>query len=79
LSDRPNIPPPPIGLFIRDKRRELGLSQGELARRCGISQGSLSKLERGLESEQLASRVLSALTAAKRSIEARARMIEASA
>lgn len=53
----------PIGLLIRNRRRELGLSQDDLARQLGIPQGSISKLERGLGGEQHASRILAALGA----------------
>lgn len=58
---RSGIPPLPIGLLIRNRRRELGLSQDDLARQLGIPQGSISKLERGLGGDQHASRILAAL------------------
>ncbi|WP_425287551.1 helix-turn-helix domain-containing protein [Methylobacterium fujisawaense] len=51
----------PVGLLIRNKRRELGLSQDDLARQLGIPQGSISKLERGIGGEQHATRILTAL------------------
>ena len=52
----------PVGLLIRNKRRELGLSQNDLARQVGIPQGSLSKLERGLGGGHHATRILQALS-----------------
>lgn len=58
---RSGIPPLPIGLLIRNRRRELGLSQDDLARQLGIPQGSISKLERGLGGDQHAPRILAAL------------------
>ena len=36
-----------VGLIIAKKRKELGLSQEELAERVGISQESLSRMEKG--------------------------------
>ena len=51
----------PVGLLIRNKRRELGLSQDDLARQLGVAQGSISKLERGLGGEQHAPAILAAL------------------
>ncbi|MCX4197004.1 helix-turn-helix domain-containing protein [Methylobacterium organophilum] len=55
--------PLPIGLLIRNRRRELGLSQDDLARQLGIPQGSISKLERGLGGDQHAPRILAFLGA----------------
>ncbi|MCB4804263.1 putative transcriptional regulator [Methylobacterium brachiatum] len=52
---------PPIGLLIRNKRRELGLSQDDLAHQLGVPQGSISKLERGLGGGRHARRILKAL------------------
>lgn len=53
----------PIGLLIRNRRRELGLSQDDLARQLGIPQVSISKLERGLGGDQHAPRILAVLGA----------------
>ncbi len=39
----PNI----IGLKIKDRRKELGMTQPELAEKAGISQGSISRVESG--------------------------------
>ena len=52
----------PVALLIRNRRRELGLSQDDLARHLGIRQGSLSKVERGLGSERHTARIWSAFT-----------------
>lgn len=35
------------GLRIRTRRKELGLRQGELARRVGMAQSALSEIEKG--------------------------------
>ena len=37
-----------LGTLIRRRRRELGMTQGELASRAGLSVGFISQLERGL-------------------------------
>ena len=55
--------PLPVGLLIRNRRRELGLSQDDLARQVGIPQGSISKMERGVGGDQHAPRILAALSA----------------
>lgn len=44
--------PPPtleetIGLQIRWRRRQLGLNQGDLARKSGVSTSAMSKIENG--------------------------------
>ena len=39
----PNI----IGLKIKDRRKELGMTQPELAEKTGISQGSISRVKSG--------------------------------
>lgn len=36
-----------IGMQIQDRRRALGMTQGELAERCGMVQATISKIERG--------------------------------
>jgi len=36
-----------VGYELEKKRLELGMEQGELARKCGISQPVLSRLEKG--------------------------------
>jgi transcriptional regulator with XRE-family HTH domain len=46
-----------LGTLIRRRRRELGLTQGEIARRAGLSIGFISQLERGLVSPSLSSMV----------------------
>lgn len=38
------------GALVRERRRELGLSQQSLARRAGITQAAVSRIERGLAS-----------------------------
>lgn len=65
-ATRPGIAPLPIGLLIRNRRRELGLSQDDLARQLGIPQGSISKLERGLGGNLRVLRILAALSAEAR-------------
>lgn len=57
----PAAPSLSIGMIIRRRRRELGLSQNDLARQLGIAQSSISRLERGLEGAHHVSRILSAL------------------
>ncbi|WP_413252040.1 helix-turn-helix transcriptional regulator [Thermus sp.] len=37
-----------IGRFIREARRQKGLSQAELAKRIGLTQSGISMIERGL-------------------------------
>ncbi len=37
-----------LGLQFRDARKNLGLSQGELAERAGIRQADISQIERGV-------------------------------
>lgn len=32
---------------IRERRKELGISQGELAKKCGIAQSTLCDIEQG--------------------------------
>ena len=34
-------------LNIKERRKQLGISQGELAKRCGITQSSLCDIEQG--------------------------------
>jgi transcriptional regulator with XRE-family HTH domain len=38
-----------IGRIIKDLRKEIGLSQGELAKSCGITQTALSQIENDLK------------------------------
>lgn len=38
---------------IRERRKELGMSQGQLARKVGVSQGKLSHWEKGDWAPQL--------------------------
>jgi y4mF family transcriptional regulator len=42
-----------IGAFIRERRRELGLTQAELAERVGIGTTYLSHLENGKETAEI--------------------------
>lgn len=42
---------PHIGVLIRERREELGLSQGKLAQRAGISTAQISRLESGERSD----------------------------
>lgn len=51
-----------LGYAVAERRRRLGLRQGEVARQAGIAQESLSRLERGQVSE-FGSRKLLALLA----------------
>ncbi|KZK84950.1 antitoxin HipB [Pseudovibrio sp. Ad13] len=36
-----------LGTYIRERRKELGLSQSDLAEKCGTRQASISLLETG--------------------------------
>ncbi|MGI8610448.1 MAG: helix-turn-helix domain-containing protein [Candidatus Dormibacteria bacterium] len=47
--------PASLGAAIRHYRKEAGLTQAQLAERSGISRSYLSRLEGGLETEQLRS------------------------
>lgn len=52
--------PPPtleetIGLQIRWRRRQLGLNQGQLARKSGVSTSAMSKIENGRISATISS------------------------
>lgn len=38
-----------LGLYLKQKRTEIGWSQRELAARCGVSHGYLANLERGFD------------------------------
>lgn len=40
-----------LGRLVRERRRQLGLSQVQLARRAGLSQTVISLLERGIQTE----------------------------
>ena len=40
-----------LGRLVRERRRQLGLSQVQLARRAGLSQAVISLLEHGLQTE----------------------------
>lgn len=42
-----------FGAFVRDRRRDLGLTQGQLAARAGVSQRWLAAVEAGKSSVQL--------------------------
>lgn len=44
---------PPISLFVRNRREELGYTQEELAFRVGISSGFLKAFERGKKTVRL--------------------------
>lgn len=35
-------------MSIQDRRKELGLSQKQIANKCGIKQGYYSRIERGI-------------------------------
>jgi len=45
--DSPPINGPGFGPLLRAHRREFGLTQEELARRCGLSDRAIRDLERG--------------------------------
>ena len=49
-----------LGPAIRDRRRELGMTQADLARAAGVSRGWLVGLEGGLENAE-AARVMAVL------------------
>lgn len=55
--------PAQIGEAIRRRRKELGLTQGELGQKTGLRQATISDLERGVSRAQLHTlcRVLAAL------------------
>lgn len=57
------ITPDDVGHIVREQRKQLGLSQQELARYAGVTRQWVSMLEKGKPSVELASvlRVLSAL------------------
>lgn len=42
-----------FGAFVRDRRRDLGLTQGQLATRAGVSQRWLAAVEAGKSTVQL--------------------------
>jgi y4mF family transcriptional regulator len=56
------LEPADIGLFIRDYRRDKGLSQSDLAAAAGVSRRWLANLENGKSTVELAL-VLKTLTA----------------
>lgn len=41
-------------MSIRNKRKELGLSQKQVADKCGIKQGYYSRIERGIHTPSVA-------------------------
>lgn len=43
----PRVEDPGFGPLLRARRREFGLTQEELARRCGLSDRAIRDLERG--------------------------------
>lgn len=45
--------PKSLGVALRRRRRELGLTQRELAARAGLRQGTISQVENGLETMKL--------------------------
>jgi len=45
----------PLGMLLRMRRRELGITQGEVAERAGRSVGFISQVERGLTLPSLSS------------------------
>jgi transcriptional regulator with XRE-family HTH domain len=53
----PNMAFGNLSLMIRRRRRELGLTQGQVARKAGLSVGFISQLERGQATPSLASMV----------------------
>lgn len=50
-----------LGAAVAERRRALGLQQGEVAARTGLSQGSLSRFERGKVAEFGSRKLLSVL------------------
>ena len=50
-----------LGAAVADRRRALGLQQGEVAARTGLSQASLSRFERGKVAEFGSRKLLSVL------------------
>src|SRR5689334_21250263 len=54
-------PPCPSWLLIGNKRRELGLSQGDHARTLYVTRASISELERGVDGQRLTPRVIATL------------------
>lgn len=63
MSDHRINTPEELGTRVRERRAELGLTQGELADVAGVSPRFLSELENGKQTAQLAGiqRVLAAL------------------
>jgi y4mF family transcriptional regulator len=63
MSDHRINTPEELGARVRERRAELGLTQGELADVAGVSPRFLSELENGKQTAQLAGiqRVLAAL------------------
>lgn len=50
-----------IGLAVHSKRREMGLTQAELAKRSGLSRATISALENGMLAELGINRLLALL------------------
>jgi transcriptional regulator with XRE-family HTH domain len=51
-----------VGEAVADRRRSLGLKQGEVAARAGISQEALSRFERGKSAEFGSRKLLAVLS-----------------
>lgn len=52
-----------LGAAVAERRRALGMKQGEVAARAGVAQGALSRLERGRLAEFGSRKLLAVLAA----------------